>query len=284
LPPSGRSFGSSRWWATDRTPRARSPSTRPIIAFLDIRMPGATGLDVARQLSGARRPRVVFVTAFDQYAIDAFEADAADYLLKPVTDERLERAVDKLKAGLAANQPAPELATLLAQLSQQFATNAQRRLRWIRASKRAGDGEVTEQIAVADVLYFQADDKYTCVYARDGEAVREWLIRVPLSELAAQLDGESFQQIHRSVIVNLNAVAGTRRAPVRAPVQADVTGAPARAASTARQKSTIFSARIGNAPGARSWPMPSITSSRAPRMVRAVSSPAASGTSGSSRP
>lgn len=183
----------------------------PDIAFLDIRMPGATGLDVARQLSGARRPRVVFVTAFDQYAIDAFEADAADYLLKPVTDERLERAVDKLKAGLAANQPAPELATLLAQLSQQFATNAQRRLRWIRASKRAGDGEVTEQIAVADVLYFQADDKYTCVYARDGEAVREWLIRVPLSELAAQLDGESFQQIHRSVIVNLNAVAGTRR-------------------------------------------------------------------------
>lgn len=183
----------------------------PDIAFLDIRMPGATGLDVARQLSGARRPRVVFVTAFDQYAIDAFEADAVDYLLKPVTDERLRRAADKLKAGLAANQPAPEIAALLAQLSQQLATNAQRRLRWIRASKRTGDGEVTEQIAVADVLYFQADDKYTCVFARDGDTVREWLIRVPLSELAAQLDGESFQQIHRSVIVNLNAVAGTRR-------------------------------------------------------------------------
>lgn len=183
----------------------------PDVAFLDIRMPGATGLEVARELSGARRPRVVFVTAFDRYAIDAFEADAVDYLLKPVTDERLQRATDKLKAGLAANQPMPEMASLLAQLSQQLAANAQRRLRWIRASKRSGDGEVTEQIAVADVLYFQADDKYTCVYTRDGAAVREWLIRVPLSELAAQLDGESFQQIHRSVIVNLNAVAGTRR-------------------------------------------------------------------------
>lgn len=183
----------------------------PDIAFLDIRMPGATGLEVARELSGARRPRVVFVTAFDQYAIDAFEADAVDYLLKPVTDERLQRAVEKLKARIAANEPPPELAALLAQLSRQLATNAQRRLRWIRASRRSGDGAVTEQIAVADVLYFQADDKYTCVYARDGAAVREWLIRVPLAQLAAQLDGESFQQIHRSVIVNLNAVAGTRR-------------------------------------------------------------------------
>lgn len=187
----------------------------PDIAFLDIRMPGATGLDVARQLSGARRPRVVFVTAFDQYAIDAFEADAVDYLLKPVTDERLRRATDKLKAGFAANQPPPELAALLEQLAKQLAAGAhpgsRPGLRWIRASKRSGDGEVTEQIAVADVLYFQADDKYTCVFARDGDAVREWLIRVPLSELAAQLDGESFQQIHRSVIVNLNAVAGTRR-------------------------------------------------------------------------
>jgi DNA-binding LytR/AlgR family response regulator len=84
-------------------------------------------------------------------------------------------------------------------------------LRWIRASKRSCNEEVTEQIAVADVLYFQADDKYTCVNAREGGEVREWLIRVPLSELAAQLDPDDFQQIHRSVIVNMNAVAGTRR-------------------------------------------------------------------------
>jgi DNA-binding LytR/AlgR family response regulator len=184
----------------------------PDIAFLDIRMPGATGLEVARQLQdSASRPRVVFVTAFDQYAIDAFEADAVDYLLKPVTDERLLRCVDKLKSSLAARQPPADLSTLLARLSRHLGAAASPSLRWIRASKRSGDGEVTEQIAIADVLYFQADDKYTCVFARDGEAVREWLIRVPLSDLADQLDRSQFQQIHRSVIVNLNAVAGTRR-------------------------------------------------------------------------
>jgi DNA-binding LytR/AlgR family response regulator len=181
----------------------------PDVAFLDIRMPGATGLEVARALAGPARPRVVFVTAYDQYAIEAFEADAVDYLLKPVTAERLARTVSKLRAHLATPAPAPDLARLLAQLAERVAPRPA--LRWIRASKRAAEGEVTEQIAVADVLYFQADDKYTCVHARDGAAVREWLIRVPLADLAAQLDGGDFQQIHRSVIVNMHAVAGTRR-------------------------------------------------------------------------
>jgi DNA-binding LytR/AlgR family response regulator len=182
----------------------------PEIAFLDIRMPGATGLDVARALKGAGRTRVVFVTAYDQYAVEAFEADAVDYLLKPVTDERLAHAVSKLRTQIERTVPAPDLSALLAQLAQHVAARPQP-LRWIRASKRTGDGEITEQIAVADVLYFQADDKYTCVHVREGSAVREWLIRVPLSDLAAQLDGTDFQQIHRSVIVNMNAVAGTRR-------------------------------------------------------------------------
>jgi DNA-binding LytR/AlgR family response regulator len=181
----------------------------PDVAFLDIRMPGATGLEVARALTGPTRPRVVFVTAYDQYAIEAFEADAVDYLLKPVTAERLARTVAKLRAQLDSAAPRPDLAALLAQLAERVALRPA--LRWIRASKRAADGEVTEQIAVADVLYFQADDKYTCVFARDGASVREWLIRVPLTELAAQLDAADFQQIHRSVIVNMNAVAGTRR-------------------------------------------------------------------------
>ena len=183
---------------------------RPDIAFLDIRMPGATGLEVARALSGPARPYVVFVTAYDQYAIEAFEADAVDYLLKPVAAERLARTVAKLQAQLAQPQPVGDLSALLAQLARQVEGRPQS-LRWIRASKRTGDGEVTEQIAVGDVLYFQADDKYTCVYARDGDAVREWLIRIPLAELAAQLDAADFQQIHRSVIVNQHAVAGTRR-------------------------------------------------------------------------
>jgi DNA-binding LytR/AlgR family response regulator len=179
---------------------------RPEIAFLDIRMPGATGLEVAAQSRGITR--VVFVTAYDQYAVDAFERDAVDYLLKPVTEERLARTVAKLKQ---AQSPAPDLAPLLAQLAQHLAPRRGGSLRWIRASKRTVDGEVTHQIPVGDVLYVQADDKYTCVFARDGRDIGEWLIRVPLSELAEQLDADDFAQIHRSVIVNMNAVAGTRR-------------------------------------------------------------------------
>jgi DNA-binding LytR/AlgR family response regulator len=192
---------------------AAIPAHRPDIAFLDIRMPGRTGLQVAQQLlAESPRPRIVFVTAFDQYAIDAFDAEAVDYLLKPVTDERLSRTLDKLRRAAANAEPAPQLTQLLATLSARLApAPAAGWLRWIRASKRAADGEVTEQIAAADVLYFQADDKYTCVYARQGGEVREWLIRVPLSDLAAQLNPDDFQQIHRSVIVNMNAVAGTRR-------------------------------------------------------------------------
>ncbi len=180
---------------------------RPDVAFLDIRMPGATGLEVAQQLgAGQVRPHVVFVTAFDQYAIDAFDAGAADYLLKPVAAERLERTVAKLRAALQTQAPAPDLSALLAQLAQRGVV-APQYLRWIRASRRSRDGELTEQIPVADVLYIQADDKYTCVVTRQGEA----LIRVALSDLAGQLDPQEFQQIHRSVIVNMSSVAGTRR-------------------------------------------------------------------------
>ncbi|HYM47539.1 MAG TPA: LytTR family DNA-binding domain-containing protein [Burkholderiaceae bacterium] len=178
----------------------------PDIAFLDIRMPGATGLQVAEKLTSSTK--VVFVTAYDQYALDAFERDAVDYLLKPVTDERLARTVEKLRKGGVSP---PNLAPLLAQLSQHLAATSTRHLRWIRASKRSADGEITQQIPVADVVYFQADDKYTCVFARDGSEIAEWLIRVPLSELGEQLSAEDFVQIHRSVIVNLNAVAATRR-------------------------------------------------------------------------
>lgn len=185
---------------------------RPDIAFLDIRMPGHTGLEVARQLQAdTERPRVVFVTAYDQYAIDAFEADAVDYLLKPVADDRLERTVAKLRGAIAQKTTQPDLSRLLEQLAKQVGAATANTLRWIRASRRAAEGEVTEQVAVSDVLYFQADDKYTCVVLRDGSATRELLIRVPLSELNDQLPQDDFQQIHRSVIVNMNAVAGTRR-------------------------------------------------------------------------
>mgnify|MGYP005820551499 CR=1 FL=1 len=183
---------------------------QPDIAFLDIRMPGMTGLQLAAQLrERGGSTRVVFVTAYDQYAVEAFERDAVDYLLKPVTTERVARTLDKLRRSAAPRDA--DLAALLADLARRLPAEAPARLRWIRASRRSADGEITHQIAVDDVLYIQADDKYTCVYARDGAAIGEWLIRVPLAELAAQLDPADFAQIHRSVIVNLRAVAGTRR-------------------------------------------------------------------------
>ncbi|MCX8003586.1 MAG: LytTR family DNA-binding domain-containing protein [Burkholderiaceae bacterium] len=183
---------------------------RPDVAFLDIRMPGATGIEVAQRARAvAARTRVVFVTAYDEYALRAFEAEAVDYLLKPVSDERLAATAERLRRALASAAPLPPLDELLDRLAERLSRPSY--LRWIRASRRSGGEEVVEQIAVADIVYVQADDKYTCVYARDGAALREWLIRVPLTELARQLDPQDFLQIHRSVIVNLNAVAGTRR-------------------------------------------------------------------------
>jgi DNA-binding LytR/AlgR family response regulator len=180
---------------------------RPEVAFLDIRMPGASGLEVARALTLAERPRIVFVTAYDQYALEAFEADAVDYLLKPITRERLARTVDKLRR---TGAPTADLARLLAELARRLPSSTGY-LRWIRASKRSADGEITQQIPVDEVVFIQADDKYTCVHSREGRTIVEWLIRIPLSELAQQLDPAVFAQIHRSVIVNLNAVSGTRR-------------------------------------------------------------------------
>ena len=173
----------------------------PEVAFLDIRMPGLTGLELARRIDA--KTHVVFVTAYDQYAVEAFDRDAVDYLLKPVTDERLARCVERLRAKLAQSEKPPALEEVLARLAQALPGAATGRLRWIRALK----GEVVQQIAVDDVLYFQASDKYTCVITRAGES----LIRTPLAELAGQLDPEVFWQIHRGTVVNMNAVASTRR-------------------------------------------------------------------------
>lgn len=179
---------------------------KPDVAFLDIRMPGLTGLEVAR--AAGRDVHVVFVTAFDHYAVEAFERDAVDYLLKPVTDERLAATVARLKARLAAGAPAPELAqaiAALARLAPGLANGAPpgARLAWIRASV----GAQVRMIPVDEVCYFQANDKYTSVFTPDGEA----LIRTPLKELAAQLDPDRFWQVHRGTIVNLAHVASTAR-------------------------------------------------------------------------
>ena len=174
---------------------------QPDLAFLDIRMPGLTGLEVAQGIEGLTR--VVFVTAYDEFAVQAFEAAALDYLLKPVTTERLTRTIDRLKAALATpSEPRADLAQALHQL-QQPATPAAPKLRWVRASQ----GELTHQIPVEDVLFFQADDKYTCVQT----AHKEYLIRTPIADLVAQLDGEVFWQVHRSTVINLAHLEGTRR-------------------------------------------------------------------------
>jgi DNA-binding LytR/AlgR family response regulator len=173
----------------------------PQVAFLDIRMPGLTGMDVARRIES--RTHVVFVTAYDQYAVEAFDRDAVDYLLKPVTDERLAKCVERLKAKLSEAARPPALDEMLARLARAIPGAGGGRLRWIRALK----GEVVQQIAVDDVLYFQAQDKYTCVVTRAGES----LIRTPLAELAEQLDPDVFWQVHRGTVVNMNEVASTRR-------------------------------------------------------------------------
>ena len=183
----------------------RIAELQPDIAFLDIQMPGLTGLEVAAGIEGLTR--VVFVTAYDEYALTAFDAEALDYVLKPVTAERLARTVDRLRRALAPRESVDavdddRLARALRAL-QAPATPAAAPLRWIRASQ----GDLTHQVAVADVLFFHADDKYTCV--RTAQA--EYLIRTPIAELAAQLDGQQFWQVHRSTIVNLAHLAGTRR-------------------------------------------------------------------------
>ena len=171
---------------------------RPLLAFLDIRMPGLSGLDVAAAIGG--ECHVVFITAYDQYALKAFEAGAVDYLLKPVETERLHAMVERIRRKLGS--PPIDLSALVAQL--RAATNAGApRMRWIKAAV----GKQVRLIPVADVIYFQSDTKYTRVVLAAGEA----LIRTPLKDLLAELDPEKFWQVHRSTIVNLDAVAGVLR-------------------------------------------------------------------------
>jgi DNA-binding LytR/AlgR family response regulator len=172
----------------------------PDFMFLDIRMPEMTGVEVARHVGN--RAHVVFVTAYDQYAIQAFEAGAVDYILKPCTDERLAVTVDRLKAKLAS--PPPDLKAVVAQLAAQLRPGAQKeRLQWIKASF----GQNLRLIPVAEVLFFQSDEKYTRVVTAESEA----LIKTPIRELLDGLDPDTFWQVHRSAIVNVNAIAGVTR-------------------------------------------------------------------------
>ncbi len=176
----------------------------PALCFLDIRMPGMTGIEVARRIDG--RTPVVFVTAYGDHALAAFEAGAVDYVMKPVDPERLAQALARLKARLDNPAPASDsLQALLAQLAAQ-----QRRPAPLDIIQ-AGVGKEVRQIRVADVIFFEADARYTrVVYTHEG-ADAEALIRTPLKELLAQLDEREFLQVHRSVIVARRHVAAAVR-------------------------------------------------------------------------
>jgi DNA-binding LytR/AlgR family response regulator len=178
----------------------------PDVAFLDIRMPGLTGLEVAAAAAETSPgTRVVFVTAYDQYAVDAFERGAVDYLLKPIQPERLAATVQRLQARTGQSDAAA-LGALLARLGaapRRPAADAPEPLTWLTAST----GRETRLVPVDEVAYFRADNKYTTVVTADGEA----LLRTPLRELLPRLDPAHFKQIHRSTIVNLRAIAGVVR-------------------------------------------------------------------------
>ena len=169
----------------------------PDLVFLDIQMPGLTGLEVARQVGG--RCHVVFVTAYDVHAVAAFEQGAVDYVLKPYSIERLALAVKRLRDRIGS-VPAP-LDSVLRELAS--IAPVRKHLRWINASR----GQDVALITVDEVLYFQSDTKYTRVVTADSEA----LIRTPLKELQEELDPACFWPIHRSTIVNANAIAGVTR-------------------------------------------------------------------------
>jgi len=197
---------------------------RPDIVFLDIRMPGATGVEAARQIAqlpprdgpagdDELLPEIVFITAYDQYAVQAFEQGAADYILKPAERERLLVTVGRIRQRLAARRAGTEppvgstpdvpLQSLLHQLSAHVTGSAPRFLEWIQASV----GQAIQMIAVDEVLFFISDEKYTRVQTAQLEA----LIRKPIKELVDELDPQRFWQIHRSTLVNVKAIAGVVR-------------------------------------------------------------------------
>ena len=197
---------------------------RPDIVFLDIRMPGLTGVEAARQIAQlAPRvagnqtdddellPEIVFITAYDQYAVEAFEQGVVDYVLKPAERERLAVTVSRLKARLAARDDAsgegptaPPLQQLLHALSARMNPGgAPKYLQWIQASV----GQAIQMIAVEDVLFFISDEKYTRVQTAQVEA----LIRKPIKELVDELDPQLFWQIHRSTLINVKAIGAISR-------------------------------------------------------------------------
>jgi DNA-binding LytR/AlgR family response regulator len=182
----------------------------PDLTFLDIRMPGKTGMEAARDIGDASQ--VVFVTAYDQYAVEAFERGAVDYVLKPPEPERLKITVERLKERLSApagpggkvnSNVSDTVTAMLSQLAEKIAAPKPKYLQWIQASI----GQDLRMIPVEEILFFRSDEKYTCVQTEKFEA----LIRKPVRDLAEELDPSLFWQIHRATLVNVNAIEGVTR-------------------------------------------------------------------------
>jgi DNA-binding LytR/AlgR family response regulator len=177
---------------------------QPSLAFLDIQMPEMTGIEVARSLSANKELKchIVFVTAFDQYAVDAFNTGAIDYVLKPYSDDRL-HAAERLKERLSAVPAQPQnLESLMQQLAAKLNPTAEK-LKWIKANI----GSNLRLIPIEDVLFFQSDEKYTLVATKELDA----LIRTPIKEILEGVDAERFWQIHRSTIVQAAAIDSVTR-------------------------------------------------------------------------
>ena len=180
---------------------------RPNICFLDVQMPGKSGVEAAQHIG--RRAHLVFVTAYDEYAVQAFAQGALDYLVKPVEPVRLSETVLRLQERLRAAQPALDTEALLHQLARVLnPDSAPQSLRWLRASV----GTTVRLIAVQDIDFLRAEEKYTQIAWRDDTGQpREAVIRTALKELLPQLDASQFAQVHRSVVVNLSAVSHVTR-------------------------------------------------------------------------
>jgi DNA-binding LytR/AlgR family response regulator len=179
---------------------------KPGVCFLDVQMPGITGVEAAQHIG--RRAHLVFVTAYDQYAVQAFAQGALDYLVKPVEPARLAETVQRLQERLRAATPAVDPEALLAQLARMLNHSpASQSLRWVRASV----GATVRLIAVEDIDYLRAEEKYTQVAWRDAGQAREAVIRTALKDLVPQLDPSQFAQVHRSVVVNMKAISHVTR-------------------------------------------------------------------------
>jgi len=174
-------------------------SIQPEVVFLDIRMPGLSGIEVAKKI-GKSSSRVVFITAYERYAVEAFENEALDYLLKPISTERLEKTIARLKKKISSSSTPPaDIAAVVEQIMSGMKKKSEKKyLKWIKIHQ----GASLKIIHVNDIYFFQSSDKYTTVITAEGES----LIKKPIKELAEELDPDYFWRIHRATIVNVNCI------------------------------------------------------------------------------